>query len=226
MSNKPTFCAIIPDRGDRPKLTEFCFRQLERMTVNPDKVYHINHKPKNDGVDLIERVHEGLNNAIKDGIQWCFIIEDDYYPFDYFYQYYTLMMDPNKIIIGDRSTVYYNLRNRTYAKFDHPNRSSLFTTAFRSSIPFSSIVGNNLSDPFLDIKLWRYFSHSEKGFVNSGAFGVKHGIGKCAGRGHSMIMAYKDLNLKQLEGKLYHSIKNDVEAWDFYRSLSEELYKS
>jgi hypothetical protein len=191
------------------------------MTLKPDRVYHIDHKPLSDKIDLVERVHEGINYAVRDGMEWCFIIEDDYYPEDYFASYADAMQQSRKNILGSEETVYYNLRNRTFATFHHPRRASLFTTAFRSNIPFTTIAGNNLQDPFLDIKLWGYFTIREhKEFVNAGAIGIKHSLGLCAGKGHKMIMPNEDPNLHYI-GKF---IKDHM-ALDFYRSLSEELYK-
>src|ERR1700749_1571230 len=215
----PTFCAIIPDRGDRPKLTEFCFRQLDRMTLKPDKVYHINHEPESDAFDLVQRVYDGVKKAYEDGIEWCCVIEDDYYPKDYFALFTAQMRYPYSVI-GTPTTLYYNLRNRTHMEFTHPTRSSLFNTAFRASDFIRHRIWRN-TDPFVDIRLWESVNKAQKGFVLTNSFGIKHMIGKCAGKGHTMDMTHKDPDLKFLRRYLFE----DNEAFDFDRSLSEELYK-
>jgi hypothetical protein len=58
------------------------------MTVKPDAVFHINHRPETERVDLIARVKRGIAQAKAEGFEYVFIIEnDDYYPPFYFERY-------------------------------------------------------------------------------------------------------------------------------------------
>lgn len=209
------FCAIIPDRGDRSDLTAHCFKQLKRMKTYPDKVYHINYTPKSEGYDLIDRVIEGTMRAKADGIDWCFIIEnDDYYPVRFFDGY--LPYFERHDFIGDQYTVYYNLRNLTHKEFSHPHRSSLFTTAFRISA-LNNFEWPRDENPFLDIELWKYARFKRRAFINTGAIGIKHGLGLCGGKGHKMHMQNHDQDLNWLSSHV------DEISFQFYKGMIEKL---
>ena len=71
-----SFCAVVPDRGDRKELMSFCRHQLERMTVKPDKVYFVDHPPENGTTDLTGRIRTGIKKAKEDNIERVFIVED------------------------------------------------------------------------------------------------------------------------------------------------------
>jgi hypothetical protein len=211
------FCIIIPDRGDRRELTEFCLKQIDRMSVKPDKIYHINHKPQTEKVDLIHRVKTGINQAKADGFEYVFIFEnDDYYPPYYFERY--LAEWGNADFIGDDKTTYYNLRNQTYRTFEHKFRSSLFTTAFRISA-LNNFDWNSFDQhtPFLDIKLWEYARFRKRKFVQSDAIGVKHGVGLCGGKGHGFKMPHFDEDISFLKSHV------DNKAFEFYGKMMGEL---
>lgn len=209
------FCAIIPDRNDRPELTEFCLKQLRRMSNYPDKVYHINYTPLSEGYDLIDRIQEGVRLAYADGIDWCCIVEnDDFYPANYFDR--LSVNFERHDFIGDQLTTYYNLKNLTHKTFNHPHRSSLFTTAFRISAlnNFDWPVSEN---PFLDIELWKHARFRRRTFINTGAIGIKHGIGLCGGKGHKMHMSNHDQNLEWLSSHV------DEMSFQFYKEMIEKL---
>jgi hypothetical protein len=209
------FCAIIPDRGDRPELTEFCLKQIARQTKQPEKVFHIKHKPYTERVDLISRVKLGVTMAKDAGIDWCFIIEnDDFYPANYFDRF-TPYLD-NHDFLGEEETVYYNLRNLTYKTLEHKFRSSLFTTAFRIS-SLNNFEWPADTTPFLDIELWKYARFKRRKFIQTGAVGIKHGLGLCGGKGHVMNLRNQDLELKELERL------TDEMGFEFYKALIEKL---
>ncbi len=207
-----TFGIIIPDRGDRPALTNHCFRMLNRMTKKPDFVYHVNYNPIGEGFDLVERVFDGVNRAKSDGIDLVFIIEDDYYPADYFERFGDFTSD----FFGDDLTFYYHLRQRAFASLPHPKRASLFTTGFRISHMNGFQWGGN---QFLDLRIWQWANKHIKWrkFVNTGAVGVKHNLGLCGGKGHTMRMPHQDPKMEWLGKRV------DAESLDFYKSLSNEL---
>lgn len=204
------FGIIIPDRGDRPDFFSHCMWQIARFTLKPDHVFCINYAPESENVDLVQRVRVGVERAIQAGIDLVFIIEnDDAYPADYFnrFQPYFEKFD----FFGDERTTYYNLRNKTYRTWHHPYRASLFTTGFKIS------ALNNFSWPsddelFLDIKLWRYARHRRKKFVDTGAVGIKHGLGKTGGKGHYMRFKDVDVDWRFLQSKVNGSL-------DFYKNL-------
>lgn len=211
----PKFCAIIPDRGDRPELTKFCLQQLDRMKVKPEKVYHINHRPDTERFDLISRVHKGISIARAEGFDWCFIIEnDDSYPANYFERFLPFM-DKNDFL-GDEASTYYNLRNLTYRTFEHRYRSSLFTTAFKISA-LNNFDWPSDHSPFLDLDIWKYARFKRRFFIKTGAIGMKHQMGLCGGKGHQMRMQNIDTDLAWLQDHV------DEMSFEFYCGLIEKF---
>lgn len=202
------FCTITPDRNDRPELTEFCKFQLSRMEVKPDHSFFIDYKPKNDNVDIVARVWQGIYEASEMGFDLVFIVEnDDFYGTNYFNSI------PDADFIGTPETFYYNLRNKTYQVFEHAGRSSLFTTGFK----ISALRGfkPNYNSRFLDIDLWRHAFDKKltTGWRETAAIGMKHGIGLCGGKGHTMMMKHSDNSMEWLAEHV------DSTAFEFYKSL-------
>jgi hypothetical protein len=210
------FAVIIPDRGDREEFTKFCLWQLSRMTVKPDKILHINWKPISNHFDLVERVYDGVLQAKEFGFDLVFIIEnDDSYNPDYFERF----GDFNADFFGDDLTYYYHLKTRQYKSMYHPGRSSLFTTGFRISALGDFQWGG---DVFLDMRLWEHAKRNKlkKIFVNTGAIGIKHGVGKCGGKGHKMKMQNCDTHMSWLKGRV------DPESYLFYSEMSRKLWET
>jgi hypothetical protein len=210
------FCTITPSRGDRPELLEFCKHQLSRMTLKPDKSYFIDYKPESERIDLIDRVKQGVNQAKADGYEYAFIIEDDdCYPKDYFERFDI----GEHAFYGSQETIYYNLRNKTYTEFKHQGRSSLFTTGFK----ISDLKHFNWSAPrnrFLDISIWEHAVTTpgvRQYISNTGAIGIKHNLGLCAGKGHTQRGANTDESLEWLKSN------TDSEQFSFYSELMKKL---
>jgi hypothetical protein len=208
-----SFATITPTRGDRPELLEFCKHQLSRMSVKPDKSYFIDYKPESQAIDLVERVKRGVAQASFDGFEHVFIIEDDdAYPINYFESFDI----GNYSFYGSEETTYYNLRSKTYSEFTHPRRSSLFITGFH--IP--SLEGFNWYAPrsrFLDVSIWSHADRHPSQFVKTGAIGIKHNLGLCAGKGHVMAGKYNDTSLEKLKAC------TDAEQFGFYSDLIKKL---
>lgn len=210
------FAVIVPDRGDRKPFFEFCQYQISRFSLKPTKVYYINHEPVSDEVDLIPRVAKGIQQAKEDGIDLVFIIEnDDYYDPHYFYSMSRYFHDYQ--FFGQNYTYYYNIKTLTYSKFEHAYRSSLFTTGFKISALNNFNFNTLKSQLFLDIELWKYARYKKRIFIDTNAIGIKHGMGKCAGKGHSMKLRYNDADMEWLESKV------DDEALYFYRKMNSIL---
>jgi len=209
------FAVIIPCRGDRPDFIAHCMNQLARMTRKPDCIFHINWKPIGRGFDLVERVHDGVCKAKAAGYDVVFIVEnDDFYEADYFEKF----GDFNADFFGSEKTTYYHLKNREHQTIQHPFRASLFTTGFRISTLDKFKWGG---DQFLDLKLWEYAKKQglRKLFVNVDAIGIKHGLGKCGGKGHKMKMKYSDHEMQWLKSKV------DPYSYLFYTAMSRKLWE-
>lgn len=210
-------CTITPDRGDRALLLQHCKRQIHAFTESPNAVYIVDYSSKDSQPDLTERVHHGYQAAKDEGMDWCFIIEnDDFYPSNYLNNFKPFL--ENYDFIGSDFTYYYNLRNRTWMYQDHQHRSSLFCTAFRVSAmdKFKWHLANKV---FLDLDIWKYARRYRRAFIDTHAIGVKHGIGAVAGKAHHMYLKNQDKDLYWLSQRV------DSPSFEFYKSLSEQLMK-
>jgi hypothetical protein len=213
---KTDFCVIIPDRGDRPEFLEHCLFQMDRQTIKPKKIYLEDYTPKSASFDLTERVINGITRAQIDNIDHCYIIEnDDYYPDNYFEQMSFDKFD----FIGIGYTIYYHLFLKKYTLLFHAHqaRSSLFCTGFKISA-LSNFNWPPDNHVFLDLRLWRYANRSDVKLneINPMPIGIKHGIGLCGGMGHksdAIRYKYADPYMEWLEK---HTRK---ESFDFYQSL-------
>lgn len=180
------FCAITPDRGDRPQLLKQCKKLIKQQTLKPSKHYIIDYKPKNKDFDLIDRIQYGINKARKDGFKKVYIIEnDDYYPPNYFQFLQCFDVD----FIGFSETIYYHIGLKRWIKLNHENRASLFCTGFNISA-LNGFEWPNNNKPFLDLKLWEHAYNNQ--CITKKLFsvkhikpiGIKHGLGLCGGAGH------------------------------------------
>ena len=179
--------------------------------------YIINHTPKSDSVDLVLRVKQGYNMAKRDGFEYVFIIEDDdYYPENYFELFGDFW---NYDFVGYSDTVYYNLRNKTHQTFVHKERASLFCTGFKVSA-LEKFNWPNDNYTFLDIRLWEYANMSGKSIKllpNNPCLGIKHGIGKTGGKAHGMVLQNCDKDISYLRSRV------DAEAFEFYKDFMDKL---
>src|SRR5690606_12782395 len=198
----------------RPELLEFCKHQVSRMNLKPDKHYIIDYPPKDATKDLVPRLLEGIRRAQKDGFDYAFVIEDDdAYPSDYFEKMY----HPKYDIVGDDYTMYYHISNNGYHEQNHPHRASLFTTGFR--ISSLAKIALPMGSVFADIEIWNYAKRNRllRKFVNSGAVGIKHGIGVVGGIGHRQKYRKFDHDWSVLASKV------DSDALQFYKDLQRKL---
>lgn len=205
------FSVIIPDRGDRKELTEHCLFQMDQQILKPEKIYHINYKPLSDEMDLTQRVMKGIDKSERDGIDRCFIIEnDDYYPDDYFEK-----MQFDCDFVGTEKTIYYNLKYKRLRFLNHFGRSSLFCTGFR----ISKIKNFVFPLKNLDLRLWLFAKSFKYKFIdNVGAIGIKHGIGLCGGSGHQF-----NTNFTKDSGMFYLQEHVRDESFEFYKSYHKKI---
>ncbi|HEY3385381.1 MAG TPA: hypothetical protein VGK46_02660 [Saprospiraceae bacterium] len=206
------FATITPHRGgERNEFFKFCMEQLVNISGGLNS-YLMNERPTSNEPDLIPRIKKGIDLAKRDGYKAVYIVEDDdYYPKDYFQ---TLDIGEYDFV-GFSSTTYYNLRNRTYATFTHPGRSSLFTTAFKISA-MDKFVWPPDNKVFLDISLWDYAKKAKKKvklYEENPCLGIKHSVGLCGGKGHRMKMKNYDRDLKFLRSRV------SDDAFEFYSKI-------
>lgn len=208
------FATITPTRGDRQELLQFTLSHFPKSKdLHGRFIISERSIPPSERVDIVPRIKKGIELAQIEGIDFVFIIEDDdHYSENYFNSWGDLS---NLDFVGFSDTTYYNIKNRTWQAYDHPERSSLFCTGFR----ISALDRFNWPDdhwPFLDVRLWEYANRYEKRISllpNNPNIGIKHGIGKCAGKGHQMRMKNEDPNLEYLTTRV------DQTSLEFYKGL-------
>lgn len=171
----------------------------------------VDHPPRGTFPDLVPRMKLGIARAKEAGCEYAFVVEDDdWYPIDYLR---TKVLDFD--FIGYSSTVYYNLKTKTYATFNHKNRSSLFCTGFR----IAALEGFNWPSDntvFLDIEIWDFAIRKKKKIVleqHNPCLGIKHGIGKTGGKAHGWTMKNFDRDGSFLKSRV------DDDAFEFYKGL-------
>jgi hypothetical protein len=213
------FCAITPTRGDRPQFLKHCKMQMKRQTVQPGDHFIIDFRPESEAPDLTDRVKVGLEMARLKNYDIVYIIEDDdYYPDNYFEK---MQLKPHESFIGIENTLYYNIINNKYSILEHPNNSSLFCTGLRLSAMRIFKWPNN-SEVFLDQRIWNFarwtchkLINNFKQFNAGQPIGIKHGIGLCGGVAHNTNFPYQfeDLNKTLLKETI------SPESFKFYNSL-------
>lgn len=187
---------IIPDRGDRPKMTANILSQMDNQTfrhVGEIVIAHINFPPSSNGYDITERYHDGYDSLRNQGIDMIACIEnDDWYSPNYLlemFEQYEKMRRPD--IFGIEYTYYYHLKMKYYFKYLHGDRASMMCTCLKPDIDLNWPADNWR---FADMWLW---THREGWFAKRKlwnpdkvlAIGMKgHGEGVAGGTGHTNKM--------------------------------------
>jgi len=207
--------AIITPTRDRPNMLEFCKYQVSQFTIQPSKHYIIDFEPLSDKVDIAARLQLGIEMAKSDGIDVCFVVEDD----DFYDATYISRFGDFKGIdfFGTEYSIYYNIKTKQWQYLYHDGRSSLYSTGFRVSAMERFNWHTQEHTPFVDIAMWKYSElkyFKRKFILNSGAIGIKgHGEGATGGKGHI-------INLKNHDKEMVWLQSNTAsEAFEFYKNF-------
>ncbi len=220
MDLQTNFCLITPDRNDRPEFTAHCLFQMEKQTIKPGNHFLINYKPKDDKPDLITRIRAGVELAKRAGYEIVFIIEnDDYYPDTYLENMIEAFnTSPEIEAVGWFETLYYHIGAQKYKLHKHPERASLFCTAFKISA-LEGFKWPESTEVFLDLVLWSHFKRYALLTQQNNKpipIGIKHGLGLCGGNGHNSELPYYTESDPSFI-KLAEMVRN--ESFQFYKSI-------
>lgn len=210
---------ITPTRGDRPTLLDFCKEQVARMDPAPHEHIIIATAPKSSAYDIVARVKEGIEEAKRRACDVVIVVEDDdYYPAHFLRPYKKLRS--NFTLAGDPRTIYYHIGTRRYTIHEQ-ERASLFTTAINldqfEDIGFTWPEKNSI---YLDFYMWRYAKVVGKTVLfDTGAVGIKHSTGLCAGNGHRNKLLVADPDMAFLKSRV------DSRAFEFYEKIGLRLRK-
>jgi hypothetical protein len=204
------------DRNDRPQFMELCKKQLSRfVNEEPRSIYSIivDYAPSSNQFDLIKRFREGIRTAREQGIENIIVVEsDDYYSHDYLKHFDFDQYE----FIGWSNTTYYNIRTRQWQKMYHEGHSSLCATGIKISA-LDGFVWPPDDNLWLDIALWKFAKLRSKKWKlfddENPVLGIKHGVGRYGGKGHTLDLREKDPDLSWLKSRV------DSEAFEFYSNL-------
>lgn len=210
---------VIPTRGDRPVFSDFCKKQIERQTERVDEIYPVDYAPLSSQPDLTQRIKKAWLHAKEMGHTYMFIFEDDDLYSENYIEYVLNLNKEGEVMydfLGFSSTLYYHIGNRTWKHQTHPGRSSLFCTVIRVDA-LNDFVWPADHYLWLDLALWNFARDTRKKvkIVDNEVIcvGIKHNVGKCAGKAHKWVMENKDPDLSFLRSK------TDDFHFDFYSKL-------
>ena len=181
---------ILPTRGqERKRFLNQALFYIKRQTLQPKYVQVIDEEPKSDANDITYRYQKGYEHLKnKCDVIFCFE-DDDFYSKNYIESMiaeYKILSSPD--IFGINHTTYYHIKTNRWTKLIHPGRASTMSTVLKGGL---NIDWQHDQRYFIDIHLWKTL----KGIaINMPTIniGIKHGEGKCAGKGHNENFPYKN----------------------------------
>lgn len=219
---------IIPDRGDRPRLFEWCRKLLAAQTWRPRYVMFMNYHPESEEKDITQRYRRGYEQLRNKGLDViCFMESDDWYSPNYI----EIMVEEWKRqgrpdLLGMRETIYYHIRLFEYFPMQHEQRSSAMSTLIRADMDFQ---WPNDNEPYLDSWLW--MGPPQSSFKKALwlpekeiCIGIKHGEGMTGGNMHVDRLGHYQAHGKKDFDKKFLRETVDPESFEFYSTFyAEEL---
>lgn len=204
---------LTPTLGDRPKFVDFCKKRILNQTIQPDIMLFVDYKNTNGKVDIAKRYKRGIESLLSRGIDLIIFIEDDdYYPVTYIEETIDLWLNNGKpALMGCKETVYYHLGARQYLSVA-PKHCSAYCTSVGRGIKYDVCEDY---EAYYDFKLWKANNGVQVDYIKK-PIGIKHGIGKCGGSGHSGD--FKLYNNHD-QGLMFLKTNTDKEAFTFYRNM-------
>ncbi len=175
---------LIPDRGTRPRFLSHLLNQLlPSQTIQPDIVELVTYPPETPNCDITQRYRRGYGNLKNRALDCILFLEsDDYYAPNYIQETLSAWENAGKPdLFGQRSTIYYHLKQRGHFTMHHEQRSSAMSTLIKPDLSFPWCPD---SEPYTDV--WLYSKLQYKLFAPSSviSIGIKHGDGMTGGGSH------------------------------------------
>lgn len=226
MIEQHKIAVITPTRGDRPLLLDQCKHYVDRQTI---KVKHfvIEEELGIEGVDLTQRIYLGLKRAKEEGFRYIFIMEDD----DWYHPEY-IESFINNIKINDKIALYgINYTNYCHIKWDkrwyvnHIGHTSLFCSMIDVDLfPIERLKELPSYKEYNGSLDWELFKEKRLGrsittVLPLKQIGIKHGIGKLGGHGHTTEKIYHRRFGTAFDFLQQHLNDDDL---DFYKKLIQQ----
>ena len=206
---------VVPDKGGRNIFLSQVFAMLQRQTRKIDCIAWI-YEDSEFEYDVTWRYRKGIEELTREGCDLILFIEnDDIYHNNYVSTMVKEWRKANKPdLFGIDESVYYHLKKKKYSVLQHKGRASAFATMITNKLEIDYPKDD---EKFFDLHLWR--NHDGKTFTPKKpiCLGIKHGIGKCAGKGHSDNFKY-DNDDKDMT---YLKANTNRFCFKFYKSLDE-----
>jgi len=228
---------VITPTGDRPIAFNFCKYFMSNQTIKPSQwiimddgfvkgdeakeipfaEYHRRQRIENHKVNTLNKqIHEALKYVKYD---YIFIVEDDDYYASNYFETLLPLFEPDRKLIGNGQSIYYNVSSKKYIFFNNMQHASLCNTAFHSSlIPQIQNICNSNKRTFLDVQIWgipcsKYIRSNSSPYISIGIKGMpgRRGIG-C---GHSPYSGNRDTSnvfstlIRQEDMHIYERFFND-----------------
>lgn len=186
---------------------------LRRQTRQPDIIELVNDAAKSDDIDITWRYRTGYARVGDRADCILFMENDDWYADNYIETMVEQWIAHDKPqIFGTCYTMYYNLAERKYKKWDHFRRSSAMSTLIVTGL---EVNWGDDKNPYTDSWLWLRCKLVSRVFKPAQpiCMGIKHGIGLTGGLMHTTkLEKYKH------EDPDFTFLKNwvDPESYKFY----------
>lgn len=212
--------ALVPTRGDRPKLLDNMRRMMRAQTMSLHGMVIVDDPPRDSTKDLTFRYRVGLDRlfaAYPDTDLVALVEDDDWYSPIYIEEMVAGWHRAGKPpIFGLGETYYYHLGVRAWHHQAHPERASAFNT-FMTRTVYECMNWPHDNYVFVDIEFWKQFGKYGRTMPGKLAIGIKHGIGVTGGIGHnpkwSGYSKNRDPDMSWLKSNV------DEVSFNFYSSL-------
>jgi hypothetical protein len=164
--------------GDRPEAFALCEKWMARQTKKPDQWIVLDDGkiptkctmgqqyifcPQFSGSSsLIEKLKLLYSDNLVKGNVITFIEDDDWYRNDWIEFCSKTLVDYD--LIGEGRAFYYNIMGRWCYEHRNMEHASLCSTAMRSSLLPTLFGQCRISNPFVDVRLWRMVTNRKKVF--------------------------------------------------------------
>jgi glycosyltransferase involved in cell wall biosynthesis len=207
--------ALIPPRGDRPRLLARCFEQLDAQTRPPDEIFLVDDPPRSRRKDIVWRYRLGMERACSRGVDAVVICEDDdwYHPEYVQWLVQGWLAHDRPLLFGVTETWYYHVGLGKRLYLNHLGRASGFCTLMSGEphpIPWPAD-----HEPYVDLHLWRRIPGKAVPFGDKiRAVGIKHGIGMTGGTAHR-----SDFSWERIDGRYWFEQVVYARSPAFYSEL-------
>ncbi len=174
---------LIPHRNDRPRFLSHLQYMLSRQTMQPEIIHYVDYEPESHQKDITQRYRRGYDYLRNEDLDAILLMEvDDYYAPNYIETTVNAWIEAGKPdLFGQRSTIYYHLKQRGYFTMYHEQRSSAMSTLIRPDLTFPWCPD---SEPYTDVWLFSKLKYALFQPISPICIGIKHGDGLTGGGSH------------------------------------------